>query len=196
VDAAWVTELAESPAVYPLLWLLTVADAFLVVVPSETAVVALAATSASLGAPKLGLLVPVAATGAFCGDLACYFLGRLVGLDRWRWQRSGRAAAAITRMRAEVDRRAAMLILTARYIPFARIAVNLVAGASRLPLRRYVPLAAAAGLAWGLYNTVIGAATGAALADAPLLAVLVSVVIAMVLGFAVDAMVRRRAQRG
>lgn len=191
MDATWLTELAESPLVLPLLWLLTVADAFLVVVPSETAVVALAAASTSVGAPTLWLLVPTAAVGALCGDLACYALGRRVGLDRWEWQRRGRVAAAITRVRLAVDRRAAVLIFTARYIPFARIAVNLVAGASGLPLRRYVPLAASAGLAWAVYNTVVGATTGAVLAEHPVAAVAVSVVVAMTLGLAIDWAVRR-----
>ena len=91
--------------------------------------------------------------------------------------------------------RPAALIFTARYIPFARIAVNLAAGASGLPLRRFLPLSAAAGLAWAIYNTVVGAAFGAVLSDLPVLAVVVSIAVAVTLGILVDTLVARRFRR-
>jgi hypothetical protein len=36
------------------------------------------------------------------GDGLCYLIGRHIGLDRWRWQREGRVAAAIARVRDTV----------------------------------------------------------------------------------------------
>ncbi|KRC58368.1 hypothetical protein ASE14_17315 [Agromyces sp. Root81] len=186
MDDAWLTGLAASPWLLPLLFLLVVGDAFLVVLPSETLVVALGALSATTGSPELWLVVPVAAAGAVVGDGLCYLIGRRVGPDRWRWQRTDRVAAAIERIRTAVHRRTALLVFTARYVPFARIAVNLAAGAGRVPLRRYLPLSAAAGVAWACYNVAIGAIVGSVLRDSPLLAIAVSIPVAIVLGVVVD----------
>jgi len=187
--------LAESPWLFPVLFALVIGDAFLVVLPSETVVVALAALSGATGTPSLWLLIPVAAAGAIVGDSLCYLIGRAVGHDRWAWQSRGRLGAAIGRARQTVLSRPAALIFTARYIPFARIAVNLSAGAAGMPYRRYLPLSAAAGLGWAVYNCVIGLFFGSLLASTPLLAIAISVVVAIALGITVDFVVRRRSER-
>ncbi|MRG61366.1 hypothetical protein GE115_16030 [Agromyces sp. CFH 90414] len=184
-----VTALATSPWLWPVLFGLVVGDAFLVVLPSETAVVALGAVWASTGAPPIVLVIVVAMAGAVCGDGLCYLIGRRVGLDRWRWQREGRVGAAIDRARATVERRTAVLVFTARYVPFARIAVNLAAGAAAVPVGRYLPLSLGAGLAWAVFNTTIGALVGRAFGDQPLAAVLVSIPVAIGLGLAVDRLI-------
>ena len=191
MDDAWLAELAASPWLLPLVFLLVVGDAFLVVLPSETAVVALAALSTTTGSPGLGSIIAAASVGATVGDGLCYLIGRRIGLDRWRWQREGRTGAAIARARAAVHRRTAVLVFTARYVPFARIAVNLTAGAGRVPLRRYLPLAACAGLAWACCNVAIGAIVGNMFRDAPLVAVATSIPIAIALGLVVDRVSRR-----
>lgn len=191
---AWLLSIAASPWIYLALFLLVVADAFLVVLPSETLVVALGALAAAGGEPSAVLLVPVAAAGALVGDSLCYVIGTRIGTDRWAWQRRGRIAAALARARRTVLTRPAVLIFTARYIPYARIAVNLSAGAAGLPLRRFLPLAAVAGAAWAVYNVVIGVAFGAAMPGHPLLATALSVVVAIVLGIAVDLIAQRIAR--
>jgi len=183
---AWLLEIAASGWVFPALYLLTVADAFLVVLPSETAVTALGAISASSGSPGLALLIGVAWVGAVTGDVSCYLLGRRIGTTRFAWMRRPRVAGAIGRAGVALERRAAAAILTARYIPFARIAVNLVAGASGLRARRYLPITVLAGLAWALWNVGVGAVVGRFLPDQPVLATAVSIVVAVGLGVAVD----------
>lgn len=191
MSADALAQLAASPWLLPALFALVIGDAFLVVLPSETLVVALGALAAATGHPNPLLVIPVAALGAVLGDLACYGIGRAGGLERWAWQRKPRVAAAIERVRRTVGRRTAVLVFTARYVPFARIAVNLAAGAVRIPLGRYLPLSAAAGLAWAVFNTAMGAVVGAAFADQPLLALAISVPVAILAGLAVDALVRR-----
>jgi len=186
VDVTWIEALAASWWLYPALYALVVADAFLVVVPSEVAVAALASIATTVGSPPPWALIPVAAAGALTGDLACYTIGRLVGLERWRWQREGRTGAGIARLRDVVSKRTAVLIFTARYVPFARIAVNLCVGAARVPLARYVPLAGAAGLCWALYNAAIGTVFGAVFREQPVLALGGSIVVAIALGLVVD----------
>lgn len=191
MDATWITALAASPWLLVALFALVVGDAFLVVLPSETLVVALGALAATTGEPAPALVIAVAAVGAVIGDGLCYLIGHRVGLERWRWQRRGRIAAALTAARASVHRRTAVLVFTARYVPFARIAVNLAAGAGRVPPRRYLPLSAAAGLTWAGYNVAIGAIVGTAVGDAPLLAIAISIPLAMALGLLVDRLLRR-----
>jgi|GEM_PF-303924 len=193
MDAAWLDAVASSPWLLVALFLLVVGDAFLVVLPSETLVVALGALAASTGQPSLWLVVPIAAVGAVIGDTLCVAIGRGVGTDRWAWQRRGRVARALERSHRLVLHRPAVLIFTARYIPFARIAVNLTVGAARLPWRRFLPLSALAGTAWALYNVAIGAFFGSVFADAPWLAIAVSVPVAIVVGVGIDLVVSRRA---
>ncbi|TXK19813.1 DedA family protein [Homoserinibacter sp. GY 40078] len=190
---AWLEAVAASPWLLLALFALVVGDAFLVVLPSETLVVAAGALAASSGSPSPWLVIPIAAVGAVVGDAACVGIGRAVGTDRWAWQRRGRIASGIARARALVDRRTATLVLTARYIPFARIAVNLSVGAARIPWRRFLPLSALAGTAWASYNVAIGALFGAVLAT-PWIAIVVSVPIAVLVGASVDLALRRVAR--
>lgn len=188
---AWIAALVGSPWLFPVVFALVVGDAFLVVLPSETVVVALGALAGATGSPLLAMLIPVAALGAVVGDSLCYWIGRRIGSDRWAWQRRGRVGAALVRARKTVLSRPAVLIFTARYIPFARIAVNLSAGAAGLPYRRYLPLSAAAGTGWALYNTGIGLLFGTAMSDQPVLAVVISVLVAIALGVTIDLAVNR-----
>jgi membrane protein DedA with SNARE-associated domain len=191
VDAAWITELVASPWLFPLLFALVVVDAFLVIVPSETAVVALAAVSGATGNPSLVVLILVATCGAIVGDSLCYFLGRRVGFERWEWQRRGRLGSAIDRARSAIHTRPAVLIFTARYVPFARIAVNTTAGAARVPYGKFLPLSVAAGCGWALYNSLVGMYFGRVLSDNPVAAILISVAVAITLGVIVDAIASR-----
>jgi membrane protein DedA with SNARE-associated domain len=194
MDGAWLIDLAGSPLLYPALFLLVVGDAFLVVLPSETAVVALGALAASTGHPHVGLIVAVAAVGAVVGDCACFFIGSRVGLERWGWQSRGRIGVAVARIRATILQRTAVLVFTARYIPFARIAVNLTAGASGVSPRRFIPLSAVAGVSWAVYNVAIGSLFGAIMPETPLFAIACSIVVAALLGLAVDGAIRLRSR--
>ena len=193
MDQAWVESIAASPWLVPAPFALVVGDAFLVVLPSETAVVALGALAAATGAPSWWLILPVAAVGAIVGDALCYLIGRKVGLDRWRWQRERRVGGAIGRVRRAVHRCTAVLVFTARYVPFARVAANLAAGAGRVPLRRYLPLSAAAGLARATYNVTIGVVIGSAFTENPLPGVAVSIPVAIMLGLLIDRLIAPKA---
>lgn len=181
----------DSPWVYLVLFVLVVADAFLVVLPSETFVVALGSLALSTGSPSIALILPVAALGAIVGDNICYWIGRRIGSDRFAWMRRARIAAAIEYARGALQKRPASLILTARYIPFARIAVNLTAGSTAFDYRRYLPLTVLAGAGWATYNSLIGALFGAWLSSNPLLAIVLSVAVAVSLGITIDVIAAR-----
>lgn len=172
------------------------ADAFLVVVPGEIAVTAVGAVATATGSPQLWAVIACAALAAAGGDLACYGIGRTVGLTRWRWMRGRRVAAAVAWASARLDRNLATTLFTARFIPFARLAVNLSAGASRVPAPRFIALIAIAATGWAGYQALIGAAVVRLFPDDLPIAVLISVLAALALGLAVDAVVvwiRRRA---
>ena len=166
-------------------------DAFLVVIPGEVAVTALGAVSASTGSPPLWGVIACAAAAAVLGDCVCYVIGRSVGLERWRWMRGPRVRQALGWARARLDSGAATVLFTARFIPFARLAINLVAGATRIPPLRYVALVSLAALGWAAYQAAVGAAVAAILPGGPLVAVPVSVAVAVGLGLLIDAGTRR-----
>jgi len=179
-------ELASSPWIYAVVFLLTVLDAFLIIVPSETVVVALGALALSTGSPQLAVLIPVAAVAAMIGDSLTFWLGRTVGLHRFRWMRNPRVVRLLRWAGRSLDERAAAVLLTARFVPFGRVAVNLTAGASGFRYRRFLGLTAIAGVCWAAYNAVVGALFGAWFDGNPALAVVVSVAVALVLGVLVD----------
>lgn len=186
------TEVARSAWALPLLFVLVLGDAFLVVIPGEAAVTALGALAVSQGEPMLTAVVLVATAAALTGDAVCYLVGRTIGLERWRWMRAPRARSAFAWARVRLERRAALVLFTARFIPFARLAVNLTAGATRLPAPRYLAVAGLAALAWALYQALVGAAVAALVPGGPVVAVVVSVVLAVGLGLAIDAVLARR----
>ena len=185
---------AASPWLFPIVFALTVSDAFLVVVPSETVIVALGALATSTGQPNLAILLPVAALAAILGDSLTYALGRAIGVSRFGWMRRARVAAVLGWAARALDRRAASVLLTARFIPFGRIAVNLTAGATAFPYRRFLGLTAIAGVGWALYNTLIGAVFGRLFGNNPVIAVVVSVVVAVSIGLVIDLITEKRAK--
>lgn len=187
--------IAQSPWALALLFALVFADAVLVVVPGEAAVTAFGALAVAQGEPQLWAVILVATAAAVCGDALCYLVGRTIGLERWRWMRRPRIRAAFDWAQGRLLRRAALVLFTARFIPFARLAVNLTAGATRIPAPRYLAIAAVAALAWAAYQALIGAVVATFLPGGPVAAVVESVVLAVGLGLAIDALLVRRSRR-
>lgn len=186
-----VTDLAASPWVYLVVFAVCVIDGFFPPVPSETVVVGAATISAATGQPHLLLLIGVAAVGAIVGDNIAYRLGRAVGTTRFRWMRAKRVATTLEWARRGLDRRGALLIFTARYIPIGRIAVNMTAGATGYPFRRFLPLSIAAGFAWAIYSALFGMVAGQWLHDQPILAIVLAIAVAALVGAVVDVVIRR-----
>lgn len=187
--------LAASAAALPVLFLLVLGDAFLVVIPGETAVTAYAALSVSHGQPPLVAVIAVASAAALSGDVICYLIGRRVGLERWVWMRRPRVVAAFGWARDRLDRSTAAVLFSARFIPFGRLAVNLTAGAGRVAAPRYILFAAGAALVWALYQAFIGALVARLLPGSSVLAVVVSIVVALMAGLVLDALLARRWRR-
>lgn len=192
---AWLEAIAASPWALLGMALLVFADAFLVVIPGEAAVTAFGALAVSNGTPPLAGVILVAGAAAFAGDACCYLVGRTVGVERWAWMRGPRVRAALDWARARLERNAAVVLFTARFVPFARLAVNLAAGAARVDPVRYLGVAAVAALAWAAYQAVIGAVVAALVPGGPVVAVVVSIALAVGIGVGIDAALARRARR-
>lgn len=181
-----VLPLASSPWIYLITLLLVLVDGFFPPFPSETVVVALAALAASNGVPDLWPLLAVSAVGAFLGDNVAYGIGRACGKGRierikfrpltrlLHWAEKGLAA------------RPGTLVLSARYVPMGRIAVNVTAGAIGYSYWRFVPWCMLAGLLWASYNIAIGYLAGQWFEDNPLLGMVIAIVLAVGLGWLLD----------
>jgi membrane-associated protein len=186
-----VLALAGSAWVYPVVFILVVIDGFFPPLPSETVVVALGALAISAGAPHPVWLIAVVTVGAVLGDSTAYLIGRRIGLARFGWQRRPGVQRVSERARAALLARPASLLLTARYIPVGRVAVNMTAGASGFPLHRFVPLAVLGGFCWATCSVLIGAVAGAWLRHNPLLGAVLAVAVALLLGVFIDAVLLR-----
>lgn len=185
-------DLGGSPWVYFAVLAFAAIDAFFPPLPSESIVVALAAIGASAGDPDLVLLAVSAGVGAFLGDNFTYRVGRAIGVERFSLEKRPRLARAVARAQRELDRRAAILILTARYIPVGRTAVNLTAGATGFAYRRFLPLSILGASSWATYSVLIGVVAGTWVEENPLLGAVVAVVIAAGVGFVIDQLLQRR----
>ncbi len=185
------TDATAGPWALVMMSLLVFGDAFFVVVPGEVAVTALGAVAVSTGTPPLWTVIVCAAAAAGCGDLLCYGIGRWIGLDRWRWMRNERLRRGQRWAKKRLDAGTALVLFTGRFIPFARLAINLVAGATGIAFSRYLGLVALATTGWAAYQAAIGAVFAAILPDAPLAAVAISVVVAIGLGGLIDLLIRR-----
>ncbi|MGN8048789.1 DedA family protein [Curtobacterium sp. 22159] len=189
-----VVELAASPLVYVVLAALCLVDGFFPPVPSESALVAVAAVAATSGQPVLAAVFVAAAVGAVAGDSVAYWLGRRIGLARLARSKRPRIAAAFAFAEQQMRRRSASLILVGRYIPVGRVAVNMTAGATRLPYRRFLAISSVAGLAWSATSIGIALAASSVLHE-PVVAAIVSMVVAAGLGIVVDRVIGRVTRR-
>lgn len=188
-----------SPWVYAVIFAVVVIDGFFPPVPSETVVVAATAIGVSTGTPSPIVIVILAALGAALGDNIAYLFGRKIGRERFRWMRHPRTVRAIDWASTGIRHRPAAPIITARYIPIGRIAVNMTAGATHFPHRRFWPLTLLAGTSWAAYSVGIGLIAGHWVKDQPLLGAAIGIVLAIALGFGIDrvtsALARRKAER-
>jgi membrane-associated protein len=166
-----ITDLVEgamgSPWVYVALCAFAAIDAFFPVVPSESLVVS-AGVFAATGEPNVFAVIGVSALGAFAGDHVSYMFGRTAGARVLRSAKPGsRKAAALERGGKLLDDRGGMILVVCRYIPGARTAITLTAGAVHYPLRSFSLFDGIAALSWGTYSALIGYVGGAAFEEDP-----------------------------
>jgi membrane-associated protein len=167
----WITELVEgamaSPWIYVALFAVAAFDAFFPIVPSESLVITAGVFAAS-GEPWLVGVILAAALGAFVGDHISYFIGRFAGEKAMERAKPGsRRAAAWAYGHKLLEERGGTFLIVCRYIPGARTAITLTAGAVRYRLHSFSFFDGIAALSWGAYSALIGYIGGEAFEDSP-----------------------------
>jgi membrane-associated protein len=173
----------SSPWVLLALFAVAAVDAFFPVVPSESLVVTAGVFSAADGEPLLPLIIAAAAAGAMVGDHVSYFIGRRAGT---RLRPGTKKAAAFAWAGRRLDERGGVILVICRYIPGARTAVTLTAGASRYSLRSFTTFDGIAALSWGAYSALIGYVGGSAFEEDPLKGVALGLGLAISVAAAIE----------
>lgn len=185
-----------SPWVYLALFAFAMIDGFLPAVPSESLVVSAGVFAAS-GEPDLSGIIAAAALGAFAGDHVSYLLGRAAGGRLLRHAPpGGRRSAALERGGKLLRERGGTILIACRYIPGARTAITLTAGAVAYPLRSFSLFDGIAALSWGAYSALVGYLGGAAFEDEPFKGLVLGLGLALCVTLLVEVLrhLRRRPQ--
>jgi membrane protein DedA with SNARE-associated domain len=197
---AFLVDAVTSPWMLVVLFAVCVMDGFFPPMPSELLLITASTVTWTTQPQTMVLVVTAATMGAWVGDNVAYALGRRVGLTPLPWMRRGRSARVVEGVRREFHRRPESILLTGRFVPVARVVVNMTAGASRLPYRRFLLLSLASASAWACVSVTIAVLVGAFVTPEPLLATTIAVAIALAGGITVDRVIawRRTAalQRG
>jgi membrane-associated protein len=148
--------------VYVVVGLLVLAeDALFVgfVLPGETAAL-LGGVSVALGHTDLSAMVLVVVAGAVVGDSVGYEVGRHLGprLEENRVLRHRRHR--VEQVRERLLRRGVVTVVLARWTAVLRAVVPALAGAVRMPYRRFLPANLASGVVWGATVVVAGLLAG------------------------------------
>lgn len=198
----WILVVADAWWIHLVVLVFAAADGFFPTVPSESTIVTLSSLWSSSGEPAIILIGMAAWMGAWAGDNLGYLLGRMIGWERFRFLREGKGRRAVEAADRGLQRRALLFLMTARYIPFGRTAVNLVAGAVHYPHRNFWPRSLLSTFVWAVYSCAIGAVAGSWFEDNHLLAISVALVAAVVLAVVVERVINavhraldRRAER-
>jgi membrane-associated protein len=177
-----------SAASYLVAVLVPALDALIPVLPSETAVIALGVATAGSADPRIGLLVALAAFGAFLGDNAAYLVGSRFGpaVDRrlFAGDRGGRRRAWAMR---SLGRFGIRIIIACRFIPGGRTAVTLTCGLIGYPRRRFAAATAVAGIVWASYAFFLGRLGGKAFEHRPWIGLLLALGVALAVSALIEA---------
>jgi membrane protein DedA with SNARE-associated domain len=131
------------------------------VIPGETAAV-LAGVGAGIGHVALPLSMAVVVAAAILGDSVGYEVGRrFFGPKVLSHGLLARHRHRIERAQAFLRRRGGIAVFLGRFTAFFRAMMPALAGASRMPYRRFLAWNAFGGVVWGSLFVVLGYLAGA-----------------------------------
>ena len=125
-------------------------------VPGTTVLVAAALyAGTSHGLPITGVIA-AGVLGAVAGTTAGYAVGRWRGepILVWAAVRLRRSPAQVQRLRAEFAAHGGAWLFIGRFISGVRNVIGLLAGASGMPLTRFLPISTAAAMVWAVTNAL------------------------------------------
>lgn len=142
---------------YPLVFLVSMVDAFFPLVPSESVVIT-AGVVAGAGDLSLPFVILFAAAGAIVGDNISYGLGSWLGEHTVkRLFRSDKARHGFEWAERQLEERGFYLIVVARFIPGGRTAVTFASGYTHgMTWRRFIVADVVAGIVWASYAASLG----------------------------------------
>lgn len=176
----------SSPLSYLAAFSLPCLDAILPVVPSETVIIGLGVATAGSTDPRLGLLIFLAACGAFAGDNLSYLIGRRFGtLAQRRFFSSVRGTRSRAWAERTLQRFGGRVILLCRFIPGGRTSVTLTCGLVGYSRRTFVLATACAGVVWASYAFCLGRLGGRAFEGKPWLGFVLAFVVTAALSAAI-----------
>lgn len=97
----------------------------------------------------------------------------------------------MARAASALDRRGTTIIVTGRFIPVGRVAINVSAGVLGFARGRFVLAAGVAALLWAGYSALIGVGAQALLGGSALLSAALGTLVGILTGLAVEAVLRR-----
>jgi membrane-associated protein len=186
---------AQSPWAFVLLAALLIVDGFFPLVPGETTVIALATLGASGHGPHPAAVLGVAILATAVGDSVAFWIGRSVGTSRWRWMRHARAMRARRWAANHIERTPGRVLVGAKFLPYARVAVTMTAGGSRLPARTFVFFSVIAASVYTVFHVVIGSVTGTIFASNPVMALVTSVALGLIVAGLIGVIAQRISRR-
>jgi membrane protein DedA with SNARE-associated domain len=148
--------------VYVLVGLLVFAeDALFIgfVIPGETAA-GLGGVDASRGHVRLWLVMVVVVAAAIVGDTTGYQIGRHFGPRILRSRVLDRHQRRLARAQDLLARRGGSAVFLGRFVAFFRAVMPALAGAARMPYRRFLAFNAAGGIIWGTGFVLLGYLAG------------------------------------
>ena len=165
---ALIDQLLAVPAAvaYPVIGVLVFAEAALLVgfvVPGETAAL-LGGVLAAGGRLSLSAVLVLVVVAAVAGDSVGYEIGRRLGPRILATPRLRRHADRLDRAGTMLRRRGGSAVVVARFTAFLRAVMPALAGAGRMPYRRFLAYNAAGALGWGAGVTLLGFFAGHSLA--------------------------------
>nr|WP_324288004.1 DedA family protein [Agrococcus sp. SL85] len=103
-------------------------------------------------------LIGATLAGAIAGESIGFAIGRWLGprIERWLGRRWPKAALRWARTERYLSRRGGIAIFLSRFLPVAHSLVPLIAGASRMPYRRFLAWTIPACLLWGTAYATAG----------------------------------------
>ena len=186
---------AQSPWAFVVLAGLLIVDGFFPAVPGETAVVTLAVLGASGHGPSPIAVLVVATAATMIGDGVAFLIGRKLRGSRATRMSRRRVLKALEWTSAKIATQPATVLIAAKFLPVARVAVTIAAGSSTLSIRRYVAISFAAAALYTLYHVVLAASAGALFAASPLLGLAVSIGFGVLVAGVLASIRRIRAER-
>ena len=165
--------------------------------PGTTALIAAALYAATAHGLPIAGVIASGALGALTGTTAGFALGRWGGesLLLRIGARLRQSPERVQRLRREFAAHGAGWLLVGRFISGVRNVCGLVAGASGMPLRTFLPLSAAAATAWALVNGLEYYWFGQALAGASTWVQVLLVCVGVAWALLTVRLLRRRALR-